>query len=126
MNNTFDEVISRCVSEYRNGPSSALGKCRNRMDEERHYTLTLRAVQYFYSKACVGVNNHVNTDIAGPATRELIKIRLFILGHICTGPGVCTLWSSAKQLSSNIPFSANHDHSTHFAGLSTSLVLSSS
>ena len=65
MNNTFGEVINRCVSEYCNAPSSALGKCKN-MDEARRYTLTLGPVVGFYYKTCIGVNNHVNTDIAGP------------------------------------------------------------
>lgn len=77
---TFGGVIRGCVSEYCNAPSSALGKSRNNMDEDRHYTLTLRPVVDFYSKICIGVNNHVNTDIAGP--------------------GVCILWptTSATEL----------------------------
>lgn len=105
MNNTFGEVINRCVSKYCNAPSSALGKCRN-IDEDRRYTLTLGPVVDFYSKTCIGVNNHVNTDIA------------------------CTLWSPtgncADQLGPNIIRSANHDHSIHLAGPTTSLAFSSS
>ena len=68
LHNTFGQVISRCVSKYCNAPpppSPALGKCRN-MDEDRRYTRTLGPVVDFYSKTCIGVNNHVNTDIAGP------------------------------------------------------------
>lgn len=66
-NNTFGDVLQRCISSYCDSPSSDLGGCGHRPRSlGRPYQLLSQPILSFQAAECNGINQHANTDIAGP------------------------------------------------------------
>ena len=65
-NNTFCDVIQRCISSYCDSPSSDLGGCGNGPISWDPYSIELKSSLSFHAAECSDINKNANTDIAGP------------------------------------------------------------
>lgn len=67
QNNTFGDVIHRCVSSYCDSASPDLGGCGSRSGLwGGSYDLSIQPSISFFTTECSDINQHPNTDIAGP------------------------------------------------------------
>lgn len=80
----FGKIIQGCLQNYCNSTNSDLGSCGLNLPWDRSYRLTLRPFVDFYSHACNNLNDHANTDIAGPGVCSYqfpVNLADYYLGH---------------------------------------------